>query len=464
MALKALMLRKKLDLKNNELRENETAFNELVKRESELEKAIEEATTDEERSVVEESVADFERDKKNLEDTKKSLEEAIAAIEKELAELEKEEPKDEEPKDEEPKVEESKENERKVNFNMETRTLKSMNMNERTLFLEREDVKEFISKVRTAITEKRSIENAGLLIPTTMLPMIRAEVENASKLISKVNHVTLNGTGRSVVQGTIPEAVWTEMCGNLNELTLAFNDVELDGYKVGGFFAICNAQLEDSDYDLAEVLTTTIGQAIGKALDKAILYGTGTKMPLGIAARIGQTAKPANYSATARAWENLSTSHVIKSAGGSILKELIKAAGTVKNEYYSDGLVWVMNEATKFAILSEAMEVNANGAIVAGMSNAMPIVGGEIIVCNDVADNNIIFGYGKAYVLGERKGVQLATSEHAKFVEDKTVFKGTARYDGQPAIAEAFAIFITDAKGTAVTSATFAADSANAQG
>ena len=54
----------------------------------------------------------------------------------------------------------------------------------------------------------------------------------------------------------------------------SFNQIELDGYKVGGYIAICNATLEDSDLNLASEILNMIGQAIGLALDKPILYGT----------------------------------------------------------------------------------------------------------------------------------------------------------------------------------------------
>ena len=53
----------------------------------------------------------------------------------------------------------------------------------------------------------------------------------------------------------------------------------------------------------------------------------------------------------------------------------------------------------------------------------------------------VLGGYFGAYVLAERAGTKLGQSEHVKFIEDNTVFKGTARYDGKPVIREAFAIF-----------------------
>ena len=63
--------------------------------------------------------------------------------------------------------------------------------------------------------------------------------------------------------------------------------------------------------------------------------------------------------------------------------------------------------------------------------------------------------------VAERAGMSLATSEHVRFVEDQTVFKGTARYDGKPAIAEAFVVFAINGA-TATTSMAFAQDKANA--
>ena len=61
----------------------------------------------------------------------------------------------------------------------------------------------------------------------------------------------------------------------------------------------------------------------------------------------------------------------------------------------------------------------------------------------------------------QRAGTRLGQSEHYRFLADQTVFKGTARYDGMPVIAEAFvAIGI---KGTSVSAdaVSFAEDTAN---
>ena len=95
------------------------------------------------------------------------------------------------------------------------------------------------------------------------------------------------------------------------------------------------------------------------------------------------------------------------------------------------------------------------------MADTMPVVGGEIVELNFIPDGNIIVGYGNAYLLAERAGTKLGQSEHVRFIEDQTVFKGTARYDGKPVIAEAFAVFSITSTAPTTSGITFAADTAN---
>ena len=119
-----------------------------------------------------------------------------------------------------------------------------------------------------------------------------------------------------------------------------------------------------------------------------------------------------------------------------------------------------MNAKTRTKLQVNSMDKNLNAAIVAGMNGEMPVAGGKIVELNFVPDDNIVFGYFKNYLLAERAGVKLASSEHAKFIQDQTVFKGTARYDGRPVIPQAFAV-ISLTTTAPTTSITFASDTAN---
>lgn len=448
MALKALMLNKKLRDKKKELEELRKA-NDFEAREAELEKAIEEAATEDERSAVEEAIDAFEAEKQKIEEEAGQLEREIGALEQELREAEE---------DQIPAPVE----ERKETTNMETRKFFNMSSQERDQFFARQDVKDYLGEIRNCIREKRALQNVGLTIPEVMLGLIRQNITEYSKLYKHVTVRRISGDARAIVQGTIPEAVWTDCCANLNELDLGFNDVELNCWKVGGFFAICNANIEDSDIDLASEVLTALGQAIGRALDKAILYGTGTRMPQGVAVRLAQTEEPAGYPATERDWVDLHSTNIktTSATGVNLFSALVVNFGAAKGKYSRGGIVHVMNETTYAYIVSQAMGVNAAGAIVAGVDGQMPVIGGVIEVLDFVPDYNIISGYFDLYLLGERAGNKFASSEHYKFLSDQTVFKGTARYDGKPAIAEGFVINAVNNQ-SASASVDFPQDNAN---
>ena len=459
MALKALVLRKKIDERTkalNALREKDAEFEQ---REAELTASVNELTeesTQEERSAVDEAVSTFDAEKSAHEDAKATLEREVGELEGEL--------KAEEANNEAP-AEDAPAEERKDNKVMGIRdNIKAMNAAERDAFFQRDDVKGFITEVRASMMGQRSISNVGLLIPEVMLGMIRENVLNYSKLYSRVRTQSLSGNGRLNVMGTVPEAVWTECCANLNEVDLVFNNVEIDCNKVGAYIPVCNAVLEDSDIDLASEIMSALGQAIGIALDKAILYGTGIKMPLGIVTRLAQTSKPADYPASYRPWVDLHTSNIKTISSGTtgvaLFQALVTDAAAAKGKYSRGSKIWVMNETTRTALIAQALSINAAGAIVSGVDGTMPVIGGDIIVLDFVPDNVIIGGYADLYLLGERKSVQLDRSEHVRFIQDQTVFKATARYDGEPTIAEGFvAIGINSTTPDATMS--FAPDDAN---
>ena len=111
--------------------------------------------------------------------------------------------------------------------------------------------------------------------------------------------------------------------------------------------------------------------------------------------------------------------------------------------------------------MAEALTITGAGAVVSGMGATMPVIGGAIEVLSFIPANVIISGYFDLYILAERAGQKFASSEHVRFLQDRTVFKGTARYDGAPAIDEAFVVIgINGVKPDATM--TFPTDTANA--
>lgn len=445
MALRSLMLGKKLSEKKKSLDEIRQKIAGFEAREAELAQAIEEASTDEEKATVEEAVEEFEKEKAEAEEAEKSLDAEVRELETELDAVDAKE----EPAPEARAKEVVKETREKEILNMKKR-FRNMSYAERTAFVQQDEVQSFLGEVRTAIKEKRAISNAGYLIPQVILGLIKENIEEYSKLYGRVDLRQVAGTSRMVIEGAYPEAVWTEACANINELDLSFSKVEVDGYKVGGYIKVCNASLEDSDIDLAGEIITALGRAIGIALDKAIIFGTGTKMPTGIVPTLKAVSSTPNV-----------ISHANTVTGKALVQALIGDIAKAKGNYSRGIKTWVMNETTYSYLLAQLVEVDANGAYVSVVNGTMPVVGGDIIVLNTMPDYVIVAGYFDLYLLAERAGTEFNTSEHAFWTADQTGFKGTARYDGKVLINNGFvAIGVNGADASDMTT-TFASDSAN---
>lgn len=458
--LKTLLLRKRIDNKKKEL--EALKAKDFSEREAQLKQAIEEVETEEQRTEIEAMVNDFDTEKADHD-------KAIADLEREITGLENDLAAEEEAQDTTPPAEQKPAEERKDEKDMKHRDSNvTMTIRDRLAnIVTRDEIKDYLAEVRTAIKEKRAITNVGLTIPDIMLELIREEIAHKSRLLPFVNVRPVSGTARQNITGAIPEAVWTEMCANLNELALTFNQIEVDGYKVGGYIAVCNAVLDDSDVALANEIVTAIGGAIAKALDKAILFGTGTKMPTGIVTRLAQTSQPSDWGTNAPAWVDLHTINIqklnIKSTrGAEFFEALVVALGIAKPVYSSDGLFWVMNRKTHLDIMAKALAFNAQAALVAN-TTMMPIIGGTVVEFedNEISDYEIIGGFGGNYLLAERAGIEFANSDIPLFLQDQTVFKGTARYDGLPVAGKAFTV-VNYNNTDPTTTKTFPEDYANA--
>lgn len=471
MALRAIMLRSKIDKKKSELEALRQKDAEFAAREAELEKAIEEASTDEEQAAVQEEVEKYETEKAAHDSAKSELEREISGLENELTEVEKEPPA-------EPVVRTEKNVERNV------RTMDFTTMNIRSLpshvrafdavpyetrnaIMQREDVKEFLTRVREMMKNKRAVSGADLMIPVIFLELISENTYRYSKLVNRVRVRNVRGEARQTIAGTVPEAVWTEMCGAINELSFNFNQIVADGYKVAGFVPVCNSLLEDTDIDLASWIIEMISESNGLAKDKSILYGKGASanMPLGIVTRLAQTQAPDGYPANAPAWEDLHASNVITINGTTLTgaqfwAKLMEATGQTYTTYSRGNLFWAMNSKTYAALRAKLITFTATGDIVANLYGTLPIITGDVDILEFIPDGDIIGGYGDLYLWVQRGAMSLDLSTEVQFIQDNTVFRGKERADGMPIIPGAFvAININNTSPTTVMD--FAADTAN---
>nr|DAM89632.1 MAG TPA: major capsid protein [Caudoviricetes sp.] len=468
--LKALMLRRSIDAKKAELAALEEKDAEFVAREAALEAAINEVEpgNQEQEAAVTAEIEKFENERTAHQGQKQALTEEVQHMENELEELERNAPK---PQKNDPEHGEKV----RGDMHMENINIRALPRNQRAFdalsgerraaILAQEDTKTFLSQLRSMKGQSRAVTGGELTIPVVFLDLIAQNMYRYSKLLNRVRIRNVSGEARQTIAGTVPEAVWTEMCAAINELTFAFNQITLDGYRVAGFVPVCNSLLEDNDVNLASWIVEMLSESIGLAMDKAILYGKGVGMLLGIVTRLAQQSAPANYPANAPAWEDLHTSNIKQIGGDSVTgaafwAALVEATGNTFTRYSRGEQFWAMNSKTYAKLKSKLITFTATGDIVANIFGVLPIVNGDVDILEFMPDGDIVGGYGDLYLLAMRSGMTIESSREVQFIQDNTVYKACQRADGQPIIPGAFvAININNVAVTTVMD--FAADTAN---
>ena len=468
--LKALMLRRSIDAKKAELAALEEKDAEFITREAALEAAINEVEpgNQEQEAAVTAEIEKFENERTAHQDQKQALTEEVQHMEDELEELERRAPK---PQKNDPEHGEKARGELHMeNINIRAlprnqRVFDALSGERRAAILAQEDTKTFLAQLRSMKGQSRAVTGGELTIPVVFLDLIAQNMYRYSKLLNRVRIRNVSGEARQTIAGTVPEAVCTEMCAAINELTFAFNQITLDGYKVAGFVPVCNSLLEDNDVNLASWIVEMLSESIGLAMDKAILYGKGTGMPLGIVTRLAQQSAPANYPANAPAWEDLHSSNIKQIGGDSVTgaafwAALVEATGNTFTRYSRGEQFWAMNSKTYAKLKSKLITFTATGDIVANIFGVLPIVNGDVDILEFMPDGDIVGGYGDLYLLAMRSGMTIESSREVQFIQDNTVYKAKQRADGQPIIPGAFvAININNVAVTTVMD--FAADTAN---
>lgn len=467
MALKVLLLRSKLAPLQTQLAGLESVRDGFAAREAELAHDIEEAQTEEERSVVESAVEAFEQERASNAAELNRVQGEIDAINEQIRSLEAAQT----PPPAQPPAGDletrTHENERSYNTmsNSERRWF-GLTYQERDALLQRDDTRDFLQRVRTLGAQNRSVKGSELGIPDGFLPVLRDLTYQESKFLRFCSVSAFRGLTRQNVVGVAPEAIWTEMTGALNELDIDFWQLTMDGFMVGGFLAVPNSTLmDDSDLQLATTIMQLLASSLAKAIDKSIWFGTGSHMPVGILTRLAAQSQPDWWGKDQSAFTDLHTSHILKlsitdKASTEFFRPLIAALAVAKPDYSDGRLVWTMNRKTHLDVMSRALAYNSAAAMVAGVNNTMPVLGGEIVEWEVMPDNEIAGGFLSLYRSVEREGTVLDSNTNVKWLENQTCFKGMQRRDGKPVLGEAFVI-VNYGNVEPTTTTTFGKDYAN---
>lgn len=472
-ALRVLVLNSEITALRAQLTPLEQTRDGFAAREEQLRQALSEITetsTDEERSAVSTAVDTFEQERSANAAEIARIQGEIDTRSAEIARLEAEQTPPPASNPAVPNSDTRNNDHHERSFvpmnNTTERRWFGLTYAERDALMQTEQVRTFLQNVREARAQQRSVTGGELGIPDGFLPILRDLTYQESKFLRFVFTTTFRGTTRQNVAGIAPEAIWTEMTDALNELDINFWQLTMDGYMVGGYMAVPNSVLmDDSDLQLATTILQALASSLAKAIDKSIWFGTGEKMPVGIITRLAATAKPAWWGAQQADFTDLHTSHILKldlsaKTSTEFFQPLVAALAVAKPDYSNGTVIWTMNRKTHMDLMSRALAYNSAAAMVAGVNNTMPVVGGEIVEWEVMPDNEIAGGFMSLYRSVEREGTVIESNTNVRWLQNQTCFKGLQRRDGKPALGEAF-VLVNYGNTAPTTTTTFGKDLAN---
>ena len=259
MALRQLILNKKIQERSAKLVELRADEDKLKDEEVELEKALDEAETDEEVKVVEDSADELEKKIKEKSDEITKLEDEKAKLEDELAEIEDEQTDENTDEDEEKTKDGEK---RKMGKKVEVRNT--------------QNTKDFANYIRTQGTEVRSLNttSGAVLVPVEVSTNV---LELKDGQVDLTAYVTAQEVGTG--QGKFPVAkraaailATKEELADIAEIAdPLFIDVEYAVKTRIGQIAFSNELVEDSAIDVVAYAEKQMQRMVRNTNNKNIL-------------------------------------------------------------------------------------------------------------------------------------------------------------------------------------------------
>jgi HK97 family phage major capsid protein len=259
-------------------------------------------------------------------------------------------------------------------------------------------------------------------------PMVAREVE-----IPALDQQTAPTAGNTSFYGGV-QAVWTSEAGSYTEKDPAFKLVRLVAHKLAGYTLASNELQADSAIALESLLMRLFGGAIGWYEDYAFLRGDGAGKPLGIQ----------NASCTINVNRAAGGNNFDPADYGAMLKQLLPTSARKA--------VWVMHPYLLPDLLALSVGTSGFQTWVNNLRDDYPmtLLGRPIIFSEKMNTAGSTFDALLAdfsyYVIGDRQSINIASSEHYKFLNGQTTWRFEERVDGQPWLKSS--ITLSDASST----------------
>ncbi|MBR3734826.1 MAG: phage major capsid protein [Lachnospiraceae bacterium] len=199
-------------------------------------------------------------------------------------------------------------------------------------------------KMQNGTDYQTTTSDVGPVIPTTIMNRIVELIESNGNILAKVTRTAFKGGVKVPVSSAKPTAVWlAERAGGNTQKMDVSGSVVFAYYKLKVSVAV-SLIVENVTLDIFEkTLAANIAEAMVRALEDAIINGTGTGQPKGILAETAAATIEAD---------------VTRSTGDGVTYATLLAMEGALPTAYENGAEWVMNKKFFYNYIQAIVDSN----------------------------------------------------------------------------------------------------------
>lgn len=289
---------------------------------------------------------------------------------------------------------------------MEERTFAVDTEEYRSAFLRKLQGKELNAEERAAVT-------ANAAIPTETMNMIVSRLE-LNPLIAAVDVTHIPGNVSYPVESSAADASWVAMGTASTDSTDALTAVSLGAYKLIKTVEI-TADVSAMSVPAFEAwLVDRLANKLEKAVDNAIINGTGTNQPTGLL-KSGEITNTGTFTKAAMKY-----------------KDLCGIIAAVPSQYLN-GSSMLTTRALFYGEILGMEDTAGNRVVVADAQSPAKfnVLGFPVIVDDNTAEDTIVFGDFKAYKFNFAADPTVESDASVGFRSGSVVYRAMALADGK---------------------------------
>lgn len=274
-----------------------------------------------------------------------------------------------------------------------------------------------------ATVEERAAVSAQSVIPTQTLNLIIEKLEQTSVIYSRITDMQIPSNVTIPIENAKNDASWVAMGTASSDSADSFGEVTLTAHKLIKTIEI-DADVMAMSIDAFEnFIAMGLAKKLSKAVENAILNGTGVNQPTGLFLE-GEITQTADYTAAGMTYDDLL----------AIMAELPTP--------YHPNAVFVTTREVFFQQIHGIKDTDDKPIVKQeGETGARYTVFGYPVIINDyVPADTLLFGDLEYYYFNWVKPITIDRDDSVGFRTGSSVFRGMGLADGKKALAEAFVV------------------------